>query len=160
MSGVEGREGEKRKNNKSTKINQDSKGIMKKLHPYHDESMWKGAPSGNFELARQLRERSTVAERLMWDKLKSKQFKVYKFRRQHPIHKFIVDFYCHKLKLIIEIDGKYHDSEKQKNEDFKRSELLQFQGLKEIRFTNEEIINDFESVLKKLEEFINSFPQP
>jgi ATP-dependent DNA helicase RecG len=62
--------------------------------------------------------------------------------------------------MIIEIDGKYHDSEEQKNEDFKRSELLQFQGMKEIRFTNEEINNDLEGVLNKIEEFINPLPQP
>jgi very-short-patch-repair endonuclease len=133
---------------------------MKNQHPYHDESMWRGAPASNFELARQLRERMTVAEILMWNKLKNKQFNGYKFRRQHPIHKFIVDFYCHELKMIIEIDGKYHDSEEQKNEDFKRSELLQFQGMKEIRFTNEEINNDLEGVLNKIEEFINPLPQP
>ncbi len=133
---------------------------MKKQHPYHDESMWKGAPPTNFELSRQLRERMTTAELLMWNKLKNNQFCGYKFRRQHPIHKFIVDFYCHELKLILEIDGKYHNSEEQKSEDFKRSELLQFQGLKEIRFTNEEIINDIDLVLKKLEQEINPLPQP
>jgi very-short-patch-repair endonuclease len=122
--------------------------------------MWKGAPPTNFEMSRQLRERMTTAEILMWNKLKNNQFSGYKFRRQHPIHKFIVDFYCHELKLILEIDGKYHDSEEQKSEDFKRSELLQFQGLKEIRFTNEEIINDIDLVLKKLEQEINSLPRP
>jgi very-short-patch-repair endonuclease len=121
----------------------------------HDESMWKGAPATHFLLAKRLRGRMTQAEILMWDKLKNKQFKGYKFRRQHPIHRFIVDFYCHELKLIIEIDGKYHDSEEQKNKDLNRTELLVFQGLREIRFTNEEIINNIGSVLKKLEEQID-----
>jgi very-short-patch-repair endonuclease len=121
----------------------------------HDESMWKGAPANSFLLAKRLRGRMTQAEILLWDKLKNKQFKGYKFRRQHPIHHFIVDFYCHELKLIIEIDGKYHDSEEQKSKDINRSELLAFQGLREIRFTNEEIINTLDFVLKKLEEQIN-----
>lgn len=94
----------------------------------------------------------TQAEILMWDKLKNNQFKGYKFRRQHPIYHFIVDFYCHALKLIIEIDGKYHESEEQKKEDLNRTELLQFQGLKEIRFSNEEVIHDMDLVLKKLGE--------
>jgi very-short-patch-repair endonuclease len=129
---------------------------MKNQNQYHDESMWKGAPANNFLLAKQLREKMTQAEILMWDKLKDKQYKGYKFRRQHPIHKFIVDFYCHELKLIIEIDGKYHESEEQKNRDLNRTELLKFQGLSEIRFTNEEVMNDIGSVLKKLEEQINS----
>jgi very-short-patch-repair endonuclease len=121
----------------------------------HDESMWKGAPATHFLRAKQLRGNMTPAEILMWDKLKNKQFKGYKFRRQHPIHYFIVDFYCHELKLIIEIDGKYHDSEEQKNKDFERTELLAFQGLREIRFNNEEIITNIISVLKKLEEHID-----
>jgi very-short-patch-repair endonuclease len=128
---------------------------MKNQNQYHDESMWKGAPVNNFLLAKQLRERMTQAEILIWDKLKNKQFRGYKFRRQHPLHKFIVDFYCHELKLIIEIDGKYHDSEEQKKKDLNRTELLKFQGLSEIRFTNEEVINNIGSVLKKLEEQIN-----
>lgn len=121
----------------------------------HDESMWKGAPAHHFLLAKQLRERMTQAEIIMWDKLKNNQFKGCKFRRQHPIHHFIVDFYCYALKLIIEIDGKYHDSEEQKKEDLNRTELLQFQGLKEIRFSNEEVIHNMDLVLKKLEEAIN-----
>jgi very-short-patch-repair endonuclease len=130
--------------------------MMESNGQYHDESMWKGAPANNFLLAKQLRERMTQAEILMWDKLKNKQFKGYKFRRQHPIHHFIVDFYCHELKLIVEIDGKYHDSEEQKKEDLDRTELLQFQGLQEIRFSNEEVINTIDLVFKKLEEGINS----
>jgi len=122
----------------------------------HDERMWKGAPASNFLLAKQLRESMTQTEILIWNKLKNKQFKGYKFRRQHPIHHFIVDFYCHELKLIIEIDGKYHELEEQKNKDLNRTELLQFQGLREIRSTNEEIINNIGSVLKKLEEQIDN----
>ena len=121
----------------------------------HDESMWKGAPDHHFLLAKQLRGSMTQAEIVMWDKLKNKQFKGYKFRRQHPIHHFIVDFYCHELQLIIEIDGQYHDSEEQINKDLNRTELLAFQGLREIRFANESIINDIDSVLKKLEQQIN-----
>lgn len=128
---------------------------MKSNGQYHDESMWKGAPAHHFLLAKQLRERMTEAEILMWDKLKNKQFKGYKFRRQHPIHHFIVDFYCHTLQLIIEIDGKYHDSEEQKKEDLNRTELLQFQGLRAIRFSNEAVIHNMDLVLKKLEEAIH-----
>ena len=129
---------------------------MKNQNPYHDESMWKGAPSNNFLLAKQLRERMTPTEVLMWEELKNKKFNNYKFRRQHPIQKFIVDFYCHELKLIVELDGKYHHQEKQKNKDLKRTELLEFQGLREIRFSNEEVFKNMDLVLKKLEVFINS----
>jgi len=132
---------------------------MKTKHPFHDESMWKGAPANYFALGKQLRAKITLAESLIWNQLKNNQFKGYKFRRQHPIHQFIVDFYCHELKLIIEIDGKYHESEVQQKDDLKRSELLEFQGLSEIRFKNEEVLEDINEVLKKLEEKINSLPQ-
>ena len=81
---------------------------MKKHNPYHDESMWKGAPANNFVLAKQLREKMTQAELLMWDKLKNKKFKGYKFRRQHIINQYIADFVCLSKKLIIEIDGLIH----------------------------------------------------
>ena len=133
---------------------------MKSKHPYHDESMWKGAPNQNFALAKQLRDRMTEAEVILWEVIKSKKFNGYKFRRQHPIHQFIVDFYCHELKLIIEIDGKYHESEEQKKLDLKRSDLLQFQGLTVLRFTNEEVISNIVQVLKVLENKINSLPRP
>ena len=132
---------------------------MKSKHSYHDESMWKGAPNQNFALAKQLRDRMTEAEVILWEIIKSNKFNGYKFRRQHPIHKFIVDFYCHELKLIIEIDGKYHETENQQKEDLKRSELLKFQGLFEIRFKNEEVLNNTTEVLQKLEDFINSLPR-
>jgi len=129
---------------------------MNKSHPYYDESMWKGAPSSNFGLAVDLRNHMTEAELLFWEHLKNKQFKGFKFRRQHPIHKFIVDFYCHKLKLIIEIDGGYHKTRAQREADLERSKLLEFQGLQEIRFTNEDVFNNIDEVLKKLEQKINA----
>lgn len=133
---------------------------MKKLRSYHNESMWKGAPFENFKLASQLKLSMTEAELTVWERLKNKQFRGYKFRRQHPIHLFIVDFYCHELKLILEIDGEYHEKPEQRLADKERSELLEYQGLSIIRFTNEEVLNSMDLVLKKLEEKINSLPQP
>jgi len=129
---------------------------VKKENPYHNESMWKGAGSELFKRAEKLRERMTKAEVRLWEELENSQLDGYKFRRQHPIHKFIVDFYCHKLKLIIEVDGKYHESEGQKNTDLERSELLTFQGIKIIRFTNEEVFNNINLVLKQIRKEIES----
>ncbi len=63
-----------------------------------------------------------------------------------------MDFYCHKLKLIIEIDGGYHDSKEQKLLDAERSEILEFQELEIIRFTNIEVLENIEFVIKKIEE--------
>ena len=86
---------------------------MKKKDPYHDESMWKGAPSEIFRHAEYLRNNPTEAETLLWEQLKKDPFKQYHFRRQHPIHHFIADFYSHRLKLIIEVDGEYHEIKEQ-----------------------------------------------
>ena len=125
---------------------------MKKDHPYHDESMYKGAPPDSFAKAKFLRKNMTDAEKLLWEKLKDKKLKGFKFRRQHPIHIYIVDFYCHKLKLIIELDGGYHDSKEQKLLDAERSEILKFQDLEIIRFTNDEVLGNIELVMRKIEE--------
>ncbi len=127
---------------------------MKKDHPYHDESMYKGAPPDSFVKAKFLRDNMTDAEKLLWERLKDNKLKGFKFRRQHPIHIYIVDFYCHKLKLIIEIDGGYHDSKEQKLLDAERSEILKFQELEIIRFTNDEVLGNIEFVMRKIEEKI------
>lgn len=132
---------------------------MKKKNLYHDESMWKGAPSDHFGRAKKLRENMTEAEKLLWENLKAGKFQKYKFRRQHPIHTFIVDFYSHKLSLAIEVDGEYHEVESQKVKDIERTELLQFQGLSIIRFTNEEVLGKSDQVLKTIEKKIYEIEQ-
>ncbi len=100
----------------------------------------------------------TTAEKRLWEFLKDKKFEGLKFRRQHPLHIYIVDFYCHKLGLIIEIDGEYHNEALQINKDLERSELLKFQGLHIVRFTNDEVNNSIEKVLNDLKEYILEVP--
>ncbi len=123
---------------------------MKKLTPNYDESMWKGAPSSSFEKGQLLRRNATLPEKLLWDKLKDNQQGGYKFRRQHPINLYIADFYCHKLKLVIEIDGGYHTLMEQNLKDKERTEVLNCSDIKVIRFTNEDILGDIESVLRTI----------
>ena len=96
----------------------------------------------------------TVAENILWNKLEKTQFHDLKFRRQHPINTYIADFYCHELKLIIEIDGEYHDTEEQNKYDIERTNVLEYHDLKVIRFTNDEIVNNINSILIKLEGLI------
>ncbi len=120
--------------------------------------MYKGAPSSSFVKARSLRLNMTTAEKRLWEFLKDKKFEGLKFRRQHPLHIYIVDFYCHKLGLIIEIDGEYHNEALQINKDLERSELLKFQGLHIVRFTNDEVNNSIEKVLNDLKEYILEVP--
>ena len=120
---------------------------MKKLKPNHDEGMWKGAPSDSFTKAQFLRRNETKAEKLLWEKLRNNQLEGLKFRRQHPVNIYIADFYCHKFKLIIELDGDSHDQEEQKQKDEVRTEVLRLNDLKIIRFKNEEVEQDINQVL-------------
>ena len=120
---------------------------MKKLKPNHDDGMWKGAPSDSFSKAQLLRRNETKAEKLLWEKLRNNQLEGLKFRRQHPVNIYIADFYCHKFKLIIELDGDYHNQEEQKQKDEVRTEVLRLNDLKIIRFKNEEVEQDINQVL-------------
>jgi len=99
------------------------------------------------ESRRELLKSMTPAEKLLWERLKSKQLGV-KFRRQHIIETFIPDFVALSIKLIIEVDGKIHL--KRKLADQERTEILEMSGYKVIRFTNEDVENDIESVVEKI----------
>jgi very-short-patch-repair endonuclease len=131
--------------------------MMKKLTPNYDDGMWKGAPESSFLKAKLLRSTETEAEKVLWEKLRNKQLRGFKFRRQHPISLYIADFYCHKLKLIVEIDGGYHYEKEQIPKDEERTKILEFNDVKVIRFSNEEILSDIKKVLEKLETYL---PQP
>lgn len=108
------------------------------------------------EFARKLRNNSTLAEVILWDKvLKRKQLRGYPFLRQRPIGNYIVDFFCKDLKLIIELDGEIHRF--QKSKDKKRSNDLKSLGYSLLRFENEEILNELFNVQRTLESFIDTF---
>ena len=106
-------------------------------------------------LARSLRNRSTLAEVLLWNKLKARKMRGYQFMRQKPIDNYIVDFYCSKLQLIIEIDGFSHEF-KFVN-DIQRQRKLETLGLKILRFGDEDIKNNLEEVLYSIENWIIQF---
>lgn len=89
-----------------------------------ENNMFYGAGSNIFEKATQLRKNMTSAEKMLWERLKNKQVLNYKFRRQHPLANFIADFYCHKAKLIIEVDGGIHETAEQKEYDLGRTNEL------------------------------------
>ena len=77
------------------------------------KSMYYGAKPETFSAAKILRENMTICEKLLWEKLSRKQISGLRFRRQHPIDFFIVDFYCHEARLVIEIDGEIHQQQKE-----------------------------------------------
>src|SRR4029079_13648652 len=100
-----------------------------------------------FSKARQLRNKLTPAEGIFWLRLKE-QFHKYKFRRHHPISIDIADFYCHKIKLVIEIYGSIHDPEEAKLNDKRRHQDLEDLNLTVIRFTNDDVKNEIETVIE------------
>jgi len=117
--------------------------------------MFSGATPEIFKNAESLRESQTHAEEVLWEELRNKKLGV-KFRRQHPIAKYIVDFYCYKFKLVIELDGEYHNNKQQKSNDDFRTQELRSLGLKVIRFTNAEVLNNLSGVIKSIRETISS----
>ncbi|MEE4287068.1 MAG: endonuclease domain-containing protein [Mariniphaga sp.] len=113
-------------------------------------SMFYNAKPHIFEKAKILRKNMTEAELKLLERLKGKKMLGLRFRPQHPIDIFIADFYCHPLKLVIEIDGGIHQSTYQKEYDFGREGELENWGIKVIRFTNEEIENEMSRVLEEI----------
>ena len=100
------------------------------------------------EVAKGLRKSSTDAERLLWRYLKAKQFNGLKFRRQAQIGKFIVDFVCYEQSIIIEADGGQHAIEKEKDEE--RTQWLNSQGFRVLRFWNNDILTNIDGVMERI----------
>jgi very-short-patch-repair endonuclease len=114
-----------------------------------EKSMYYGAKPETFEAARILRKHMTTHEKLLWDKLKLKQICGVRFRRQHPIDFFIADFYCHEIRLVVEIDGEIHNYQREHDEG--RSAEMERYFIKVIRFTNSEVEYNIEDVVKRIE---------
>ncbi len=118
--------------------------------------MFYGASATLFEFAKELRNNPTEAEMVLWNYLQNKGIRGLRFKFQHPIKYFIADFYCHKARLIIEIDGGYHQLSEQFEYDRSRDAELDILGLKVIRFTNEQIFSDIENTIQTIEYEINT----
>jgi len=110
--------------------------------------MYFRAKAGTLETAKLLRKNMTKTEELLWDKLKGKQILGLRFRRQHPIDIFIADFYCHEARLVIEIDGDIHNYSIE-FDDGREAEIEEY-NIKVIRFSNDQVINDIESVVNNI----------
>ena len=113
--------------------------------------MYFGATPDVFKKASELRKYETVAEKILWARLHKNQKLGLQFRRQHPINRFIADFYCPKIKLVLEVDGSIHDLPENQDYDIGRSEILKDFGITVIRFTNEQIVDDIENVIIEIE---------
>jgi very-short-patch-repair endonuclease len=101
-------------------------------------------------LARQLRRKQTPAEQILWECLRDRRLAGLKFRRQHPIDKFIADFYCHEARLVVEVDGAVHREKNQAERDALRTEVLRQFGLSVVRVTNTEVETALRKVLTRI----------
>ena len=115
--------------------------------------MFSGAENFLFEKASKLRKQQTFAEEILWNYLRTRPFG-FKFRRQHPFSCYILDFYCHQLKLAIEVDGSIHNVDEVKQNDLIRQQQLEKEGLIFIRFSNNEIKLKSEEVIQQIETFL------
>ena len=102
------------------------------------------------QCARELRQDETEAERLLWENLRGRRFHGLKFRRQHPIGRFVADFYCPALKLVIEVDGDVHDEFAVHRRDLERTTWLHEAGLRVIRIPNDEVMSDLPAALRRI----------
>ena len=119
--------------------------------------------SENLGLKRRLRSEMTHAEMRLWARIRAKQFQGLKFRRQHGIGPYIVDFYCPEKSLVIEVDGDTHAEPSQIFKDERRDRYLQSLSLRVIRYTNDDIVLNLNGVLEDLVQELSSgatFPSP
>jgi very-short-patch-repair endonuclease len=109
-------------------------------------------------LARQMRKEPTETEEMLWRHLRKHQLSGFKFRRQHSIERFIVDFYCAERKLALEVDGPIHQYTK--SEYLIRLDFLESSGVHVLRFSNDAILNNIKDVLIHISEALTSPPIP
>jgi very-short-patch-repair endonuclease len=126
---------------------------MKELDYLKIEGMFAGAAAEVRKFAMQLRANTTDSEDKLWDYLKTKPLDL-KFRRQHPFNLFVLDFYCHKLRLVIEVDGGYHFTRLQQEKDRNRTLEISKYKVDVIRFTDMEVIDDYQSTIEKIDSIL------
>jgi very-short-patch-repair endonuclease len=116
-----------------------------------ERKMFYGAEKKTFGKAFMLRKNETVAEKLLWQRLRKNQICGLRFKRQHPIAYYVADFYCHKTRLVIELDGGYHKHDVQKLYDKIRTQVMEEFGLRVLRFSDTEIFEDIDTVLEAIQ---------
>jgi len=119
------------------------------------KKLFLGAHAKIFENAKALRYNMTPAEEFLWEKLRINNRNI-KFRRQHPLGNYIADFYCHQYQLVIELDGSIHQLPEIQIKDQEKQTFLEDQGLKVIRFTNQQVFNNSDKVLEEISRYTSS----
>jgi cyclase len=118
-------------------------------NPYKKGGMFDGASPLIFQMAKGLRKNMTESEKILWFHLKQSP-EGFKFRRQHPLGIYIADFYCHKAKLVIELDGNVHDDADVKNNDEIRQRSIEEGVIRVVRFKKERVYKEIETVLQEI----------
>ena len=108
------------------------------------------APEIHFSRARNLRRTMTEAEIKLWEFLNNRKACGYKFRRQHPLGLYIADFYCHEKRLVVEADGEIHLNPEAVEKDENRTAVLEQYGITVIRFSNQEVLEETDSVVQSI----------
>jgi very-short-patch-repair endonuclease len=111
------------------------------------------------EFSRKLRKNSTLGEILLWEKLRAGNLMNHKFNRRKPLGRYIVDFYCNSLSLVIEVDGIYHHEPEQKLRDEERQQQLQQMGLHFLRFLEQQVLKDMDWVINEIRNYIVAFEE-
>jgi very-short-patch-repair endonuclease len=117
-----------------------------------------GATMEIFQIAERLRRDMTATEKIIWERVCKNQLGA-RIRRQHPIWKFIADFYCHEVKLVIEIDGAIHLRSENKEYDISRNIILKEFKIEILRFTNDEVLQEPDLVIEKIKRTIETLKQ-
>ena len=126
-----------------------------------EKDYWKTTPEIWAKLkpaARRYRKEPTPAEQHLWERLRGKRIDGFKFRRQHAIDKFIVDFYCREMKLIVEVDGPIHAYTAE--HDSIRAESLDDLGFRVIRFSNDEVLTATDQVIAEIQKYLHETKAP
>ena len=121
-----------------------------------ERHMFYGARKNIFLRAIELRNSMTIAEATLWEELRKKEIFKARWKRQHPVDIFVLDFYCHKYKLAIEVDGEIHLQEEVREHDDGREHDIEKLGIKILRFTNKEVLENIEFVKECILYEINS----
>lgn len=125
---------------------------MKKRHATYKPKL----PEYLLNLVREFRKRPTKAEAMLWGCLRERRLNGAKFRRQHPIGRYIADYYCHAARLVIELGGGIHDEHDQREYDQIRQQEIEARELTVLRFRNEHVTTDLERVLQEIADHLPS----
>jgi very-short-patch-repair endonuclease len=122
--------------------------------PDFNNNLHNNANPSTYEIAKYLRKEQTAAEEILWQNLRNRKVGNLKFRRQHAFENYVLDFYCHEIKLAIEADGSIHNEPYNKAYDTARTTRLNEYGINVLRFTNDEIENNIVTVINNINEWV------